>query len=262
MLLVVALLLSALVTNTVNCYPVPHHSTASIMAARQQLGNILQQAAKNLLNKMESSPSPPQPSLKLRIRPAVQQPQNRYNAPPRQAPTSWKPIPAKPPVVSLPNVHIHPPAKPVQPVPPMQEMPPAGVHIYPSQGQPPSNVGAPHLHIHPSSPRQRVAVVKPRLPLRPSTPPVNAAPVLHVHPPTQSRNGGGGSEGNNGKDKKENDVQLKLNMDFKAHNRTGFQELQRQVEQAQLQSVTVRQGMEQLLTRRVAKKLEELLRKL
>ncbi len=123
MLLVVALLLGTM-ASTVNCYPLPRDNTASIMAAQQQLSSILQQAANNLLNKVESRPSL-QPSLKLHVR-LAQPPQNYYNAHSRQSP-SWKPTAARPPPLSLPNVHVHP-IKPVQPVPPVQEMP-AGVHI-------------------------------------------------------------------------------------------------------------------------------------
>ncbi len=261
MLLIAVLLLGAIATTSpVNCRPLPHRN----MAAQQQLGNILQQAAKNFLNKIESKPSS-QPALKLHIRP-IQQPQNYYNGPAREAP-AWRPTTAKQPSVSPVNLHIHHPFKTAQPPlqQPVQEMP--GIHLYPPQQHPPqqppqqppqpqppapsSNI--PHVHIHPTSPRQRVAVIKPHLPFRTSTP--VKAPVVHVHPPTQS--GDAGKPSGDGKDRKENDVQLKLNMDFKAHNRTGFQELQRQVERAELQSVN--QEIEQLMTKRIAQKLEELL---
>ncbi len=250
------LLLCALVSTTVYSLPLRYQGVLSDRAkamADQRLNNVIQRAAKNLLNKMESrpalSPAPTTPGigLKLHLRPA-QQPQDYYKLPALARP---------PPPPALPSVHIHP-LKPVQPVP---EIP--GIHVYPPQRQPLAP-GTPHVHIHPSSPNQRVAIKPP--PSIPSGQPLSKSPVLHVHPPTQSVNGKGGGD----KDKKENDVQLKLNMDFRSHNRTGFQELQRRMNKAQLQSNQMARGngyqemeaLSDLITERIMQKVKKLLLKI
>ncbi len=252
------LLLCALASTTVYSLPLRYQGVLSDRAkamADQRLSNVIQRAAKNLLNKMESrpaiSPAPtPGIGLKLHLRPA-QQPQDYYKLPVLARPS---------PPPALPSVHIHP-IKPVQPVQPVPEIP--GIHLYPPQRQPLAP-GTPHLHIHPSSPNQRVAIKPP--PSIPSGQPLSRSPVLHVHPPTHSVNGKGGSD----KDKKENDVQLKLNMDFKSHNRTGFQELQRQMNKAQLQSNQMVRGngyqtsremkeLSNLITERIMQRVKELM---
>ena len=241
-----------------------------------QLNNVIQRAAKSLLDRVESkSPPteskinvPPGGGVKLHIKAPEQQPQVYYTPPVNPVPLPRSriivPIRRPPPpitsVPSIPDVHIHPveqipPVKPVEPVPETPQ-----VHIYHPQPPKPQPPITPHLHLHPTTANQKVAIkpLPPIPPMKPAKPVrrVSKPPVLHIHPsPNENHNN---VERPGYKDRKENDVQLKLNMDFKAHNRTGFQELERLVNQVQIQSdqgiarengyLTQGQGVETLLS--------------